>query len=147
MREPELTCAALVVGACAIKGALAGICPLLPSLGACTRRAAFLLPLLCFVLCLGLTPWLCFTEIPLLAGDVFLEKAVEHSLHRTCNQIGSVGNTKVAEWVKGSIHQQFYKIRDAVQAAGGDIHGCIFRGTGHLYIPSDPDMPELVGGN
>lgn len=81
----------------------------------------------------------------LLAGEVFLEKAVEHSLNRTCNQIGSVGNTRVAERLKGSIHQQFYKIRDAVQAAGGEIHGCIFRGTGHLYIPSDPDMPELVG--
>ena len=98
------------------------------------------------LLCLGLTLWLCFTNTPLPAGDIFLEKAIEHSLHRTYNQIGSVGNTKVAEWVKGSIHQQFYKIRNAVRGAGGDIHGCIFRGTGHLYIPSEPDMPELVGG-
>ena len=78
---------------------------------------------------------------------MFLEKDIEHSLNRTCNQIGSVGNTKVAEWVKGSIHQQFYNIREAVRAAGGEIHGCIFRGTGHLYIPSDPDMPELVRGS
>ncbi len=81
----------------------------------------------------------------LLAGDIFLEKAVEHSLHRRGNQIGIMGNTKVSEWVQGSIHQQFHKIRDVVRAAGGEIHGCIFRGVGHLYIPSDPAKPELVG--
>ena len=142
LRWGSLACAALSHAPCAKVAPLVAMPPW--SLVACTWHAAFLLRVqgLAFAL-----PGRCASLISLLAGDIFLEKAVEHSLKRTCNQIGSMGNTKVADWVEGSIHQQFYKIRDVVRVAGGEIHGCIFRGAGHRYIPCDPDKPELVGGS